>query len=83
MSTNVATTSAPAKTETTITQAELLERIREHCINMQIFFDLSEREILFHNSTDFDGLEFLIKAVKDETLLFDNFVFALETGGEA
>lgn len=68
---------------TSVSQTELLERTRKHCENMQRFFDLAEREVAHHNSTDFDGMEFLIEAAKAETLLFDNFVFAAEKGGAA
>ena len=83
MATNDSTTRAPAQSATPVTQTELLERTREHCNNMQRFFDLAEREVSYHNSTDFDGMEFLIKAVKAETTLFDNYVFAAEKGGAA
>lgn len=70
----------PEQSETPVTQTKLLERTREHCENMQRFIDLAEREISHHNNTDFDGMEFLIKAVKAETILFDNFVFAAQGG---
>lgn len=77
------TTSAPAQSVTPVTQTELLERVRKHCENMQRFFDLAEHEIAYHNNTDLDGMEFLIEAVKAETILFDNFVFAADKGGAA
>jgi len=83
MATANSTTRAPAQSETPVTQTQLFEHIREHCENMQRFFDLAEREISHYNNMDFDGMEFLIKAVKAETILFDNFVFAAEKGGAA
>jgi hypothetical protein len=35
----------------------------------------AEREIKDINSTDADGLSFLVKAARAETTLFDNFMF--------
>lgn len=72
-----------AQSVTPVTQTELLERVHKHCENMQRFFDLAEHEISYHNNTDFDGMEFLIEAIKTETILFDNFVFAADKGGAA
>ncbi|MBY0576358.1 MAG: hypothetical protein K2P67_07175 [Gallionellaceae bacterium] len=69
-----------AQPVTPVTQTELLERTRKHCENMQRFFDLAEREISHYNNIDFDGMEFLIEAAKAETILFDNFVFAVQGG---
>ena len=36
------------------------------CDSMSAFFDLAEREVKEGNSTDFDGIEFLLKGAKRE-----------------
>lgn len=50
------------------------------CASLQPFFDLAEREILAHNSTDFDGIEFLVKAAKTEFFRFSELIPENEEG---
>lgn len=42
----------------------LTELVDDHTIAIAPFWDLAEKEIKLHNNTDFDDLEFLIKAAK-------------------
>ncbi len=60
-----------------VEKQDLSGLIDEYCISMEVFFDLAMREIESHNSTDFDGLEFLVEAAKTKLLNFGGSVYAM------
>lgn len=62
----MATHDSTARTADSAT-ADFLEKASDYFCSMQAFWDLVEREIQEHNNTDWDSMEFLLKAAKRET----------------
>ena len=60
--------SAPVKAKPGLSAKELTDRVIDYTLAMDKFFELAEGEIEKRNSTDFDGMEFLIQAAKSLTL---------------
>lgn len=67
-----------AEINSTATTANLIKSANDYCVNMQSFFDLAENEIKRHNNTDFDGIEFLVRAAKVETFRLSELVCGIQ-----
>lgn len=61
----------------------IIQAASDYCCNMQAFFDLAEREISEHNNTDFDSMEFLVKAAKDLTFRLSALICETQEKSEA
>jgi hypothetical protein len=57
---------------------DILQISFDHCCNLAPFFDLIESEIKKYNTSEFDGIEFLVKAAKSEAFKFSSKVCALQ-----
>lgn len=54
---------------------EVITAAMEFALSMGAFFDLADREISKANSTEFDGLEFLLKGARTEIRRLDAAIF--------
>lgn len=60
---------------TSVTSADaLISASYDFTDSMQAFFDLMEREVERHSSTDFDAVAFLVKGAKAEYFKFSTVV---------
>jgi hypothetical protein len=62
---------------------KLIQSSHYFCLEMGKFIELAEREIEFHNTTDFDGMEYLVKAANTDMLNFAKLVCAVEREAES
>lgn len=62
---------------------KLIQSANDYCLEMGKFVELAEREIAFKSNSDFDGMEYLVKAAKVDWLQFANLVYATERGAES
>lgn len=60
------------------TTADIIQTASDYCYSMSAFFDLAEREIKEHGSTDLDGIEFLVKGAKAELFRFSELVCKIQ-----
>ena len=63
--------------------ADIFQVTNDYFVNMEAFFDLVDTIIKKHNNTDFDAMEFLVKAGKEEWLRFGDSMAKFEGESEA
>ncbi len=58
--------------------SDLIQAAGALCSNLQPFFELAEKEIKEKNNTDFDRIEFLVKAARSEIHRFSSLICDIE-----
>lgn len=79
----MATDNSTGGTAEGVTAADFFQKASDYFCGMQAFWDLAEREIQEHNNTDFDNMEFLLKAAKAETFRLSALLCEIREKSEA